>query len=143
MDTDSGLGSILFMGWVGYQICEILCIQIWIQYCLWVGSDFKSVKSYGFGFWFGFNVVHGLGQISNPWNLMDSDSGLDSILFMGWVGLWICFFARIWIWFRIHFFTQTQIRIRESESADLYCQSSQSVQPVKQVQPVSQAKPNH
>ena len=47
---------------------------------------------------------------------MDSDSGLDSILFMGWVGLWICSFSRIWIWIRIHFFTQTQIRIRESES---------------------------
>ena len=65
---DSDLDSILFMGWVGFQTCEILWIRIWvwIHCCSWVGSDFKSVKSYGFGFGFGFNVVHGLGRISNP-----------------------------------------------------------------------------
>ena len=51
---------------------------------------------------------------------MDLDSVLDSILSMGWVGLWICFFAWIWVRVWIHFFSQIRIRIRESESADLY-----------------------
>ena len=59
MDSD----SILSMGWVGFQICEILCI--WIQYCSLVGLGFKSVKFYGFGFGFGFNIVHRSGRISN------------------------------------------------------------------------------
>ena len=63
MDSDLDLDSILSMGWVGFQICEILWIWIWIQNCPWVGSGFKSVKSYGFGFGFGFNFVHGLGRV--------------------------------------------------------------------------------
>ena len=67
MDSDLGLDSMLFMGWVGFQTREVLLIRIWvrIQYCSWVGSDFKPVKSYGFGFGFGFKIVHGLGRISN------------------------------------------------------------------------------
>ena len=79
MDTDSGLGSILFMGWVGFQICEILWIRIWvwIQYCSWVGSDFKPVKSYGFGLGFGFKIVYGLGRIMDLFFCLDLDSGLD------------------------------------------------------------------
>ena len=63
MDLDSVLDSILSMGWVGFQICEIL--WIWIQNCPQVGLGFKSVKVYGFGFGFGFNIVHGSGRISN------------------------------------------------------------------------------
>ena len=65
MDSDLDLDSILSMGWVGFQICEILWIRIWIQYYPLVGSGLKSVKVYGFGFGFGFNIVHGSGQISN------------------------------------------------------------------------------
>ena len=65
MDSDLDLDSILSMGWVGFQICEILWIWIRIQNCPRVGSGFKSVKSYGFGFGFGFNFVHGLGRVSN------------------------------------------------------------------------------
>ena len=67
MDLDSVLDSILSMGWVGFQICEILWIwiRIWIQNCPQVGSGFKSVNVYGFGFGFGFNIVHGSGRFSN------------------------------------------------------------------------------
>ena len=61
MDSDLDLDSILSMGWVGFQICEILWIRI--QNCPRVGSGFKSVKFYGFGF--GFKIVHGLGWVSN------------------------------------------------------------------------------
>ena len=70
-------------------------IWIWIQYCPWVGSGFKSVKFYGFG----FRIVHGLGWVSNMWNLMDLDSVLDSILSVSWVGLEICEILWIWISF--------------------------------------------
>ena len=91
-------------------------IWIWIQYCPWVGSGLKSVKFYEFG----FKIVHGLVWVSNLWNLKDLNSVLDSILFMGWVGLWICFFAWIWVRVWINFFSQIRIRIRESESDDLY-----------------------
>ena len=65
MDLDSDLDSKLSTGWVGFQICEILWVWIrfWIQYCPWVGSDFKSVKSYGFGFGFGFTLGHRLDRI--------------------------------------------------------------------------------
>ena len=83
MDLDSVLDSILSMGWVGFQICEILWIwiRIWIQNCPRVGSGFKSVKSYGFGFGFGFNFVHGLGRIMDLFFCLDLGSGLDSFFF--------------------------------------------------------------
>ena len=83
MDLDLGLDSILFMGWVGFQICEILWIRIWvrIQYCSWVGSDFKPVKSYGFGFGFGFNIVYGLGRIMDLFFFTDLDLDLDSFFY--------------------------------------------------------------
>ena len=98
MDSDLNLDSILSMGWVGFQICEILWIWIWfrIEFCPWVGSDFKSEKSYAFGCGVGFTVGHRLDRI------MD--------LFFAWI--WV----RVWI----HFFSQIQIRIRESESDNLY-----------------------
>ena len=65
--------------------------RFWIQFCPWVGSGFKSVEFYGFGF--GFKIVHRLGQASNLCNLMD----LDSILSMGRVGFQIC--KILWIRF--------------------------------------------
>ena len=63
MDSDLDSDSILSMGWDGFQICEILWIWIkfWIKFCPCVGSGFKSVKFYGFG----FKIVHGLGWVSN------------------------------------------------------------------------------
>ena len=61
MDSDLDLDSNMSMGWVGFQICEIL--WVWIQYCPWVGSNFKSVKSYGFGFGVGFTLGHRLDWI--------------------------------------------------------------------------------
>ena len=79
MDSDLDLDSILSMGWVGFQICEIL--WIWIQNCPRVGLGFKSVKSYGFGFGFGFNFVHGLGRIMDLFFCLDLGSGLDSFFF--------------------------------------------------------------
>ena len=81
MDLDSDLDSILSMGWVGFQICEILWIWIWIQYCQWIGSDFKSVKSYGFGFGVGFTLGHRLDRIMDLFFCLDLDSGLDSFFF--------------------------------------------------------------
>ena len=79
MDSDSDLDSILSMGWVGFQICEILWIwiRIWIQCCPWVGLDFKSVKSYGFGFGVGFTLGHRLDRIMDLFFCLDLDSGLD------------------------------------------------------------------
>ncbi len=105
MDSDSDLDSILSMGWVGFQICKILWIWIrlwiqycprvrfqiceslwiwiWIQYCPWVGLDFKSVKSYGFGFGVGFTLghAHRLDRIMDLFFCLDLDSGLDSFFF--------------------------------------------------------------
>ena len=83
MDSDLDLDSNMSMGWVGFQICEILWIWIWIwiQNCPRVGSGFKSVKSYGFGFGFGFNFVHGLGRIMDLFFCLDLGSGLDSFFF--------------------------------------------------------------
>ena len=59
MDLDSVLDSILSMGWVGFQICEILWIwiRIWIQ------------------------IVHGLGWIMDLFFCLDLGLGLDSFFF--------------------------------------------------------------
>ena len=83
MDSDLDLDLILSTGWVGFQICE--CLWIWIrfriQYCPWVGSVFKSVKSYGFGFGVGFTLGHRLDWIMDLFFCLDLDSGYDSFFF--------------------------------------------------------------
>ena len=57
MDLDLGLDSILFMGWVGFQICEILWIRFWgwIHFRPQIGSDYGFVFLLGFGLIFFLN----------------------------------------------------------------------------------------
>ena len=72
---------------------NIYTFYIWIQHFQKVRSDLKSVKSYGFGFGVGFTLGHRLDRIMDLFFCLDL--GFDS------------FFS--------------QLRIRESESDDLYC----------------------
>ena len=56
------LDNVLFLGFIWIQIkSETKYMDSDLD--SWVGSDFKSLKSYGFRFSFGFNIVHGLGWV--------------------------------------------------------------------------------
>ena len=59
MDLDLVLDSILSMGWVGSQICEILWIRFWgwIHFRPQIGSDYGFVFLLEFGFGFGLIFV--------------------------------------------------------------------------------------
>ena len=91
MDLELDSDWVLPTGWVGFQICEILWIWIWVRigYCSRVGLDFKSVLSNGFGFGFGFSITLRLGWIMDLIYFSDLGLDLDSVLPSGWVGLWI------------------------------------------------------
>ena len=79
------------MGRVGFQICFIQQIRIWvrIQYYPQVGLDYGFDIFLGFGFGVGFSITLRLGWIMDLKYFSDSDLELDLVLPSGWVGLWI------------------------------------------------------
>ena len=69
MELDSELDSILSMGWVRFQICEILWFLFlsWIHFRPQVGLDYGFVFLLGFGFSFGFIIFLNSESVSpNP-----------------------------------------------------------------------------
>ena len=82
MDLCSGLDWIWLTGRVGFQICIILQIRIWvrIQYYPQVGLDYGFDIFLGFGFGVGFSITLRLGWIMDLIYSSDLDSGMDSLI---------------------------------------------------------------